>query len=145
MAILGRIPGTSLFSDILRHPDNLPVEGVLILRPESSILYFNINHIREDIRELVNNYKGNLDMVVIDLSSANYVDVSGARFLLQMEDELEKRRIAFRLVDALGNVRDILRAEGMEREIGRISRRHTLNEILAEYDPDFSTEEENYR
>ena len=119
---------------MLRHPDNQPVEGVLILRPESSILYFNINHIREDIHELVTNYPGKLNLLILDLSSANFVDVSGARFLLQLEDELEKKNIGFRIVDALGRVRDILRAEGMEKEIGHISRRLTINEIIAEND-----------
>ena len=132
MAILGKIPGTDLFSDILRHPDNQPVEGVLILRPESSILYFNIYHIREDIRELVRNYQGRLKLLILDLSSANYVDVSGARFLVQLEDDLGSKGIGFRIVDALGNVRDMLRAEGLEKEIGHISRKLTINEILAE-------------
>ena len=135
MAVLGRIPGTSLFSDMFRHPDNQPVDNVLILRPESSILYFNINFIRENIRELLTNYQGDLKMVILDLSSANYVDVQGARFLLQLEDELEKKGIAFRIVDALGRVRDILRAEGMENEIGHISRRMTINEILEDFQP----------
>ena len=135
MAVLGRIPGTSLFSDMFRHPDNQPVYNVLILRPESSILYFNINFIRENIRELLTNYQGDLKMVILDLSSANYVDVQGARFLLQLEDELEKKGIAFRIVDALGRVRDILRAEGMENEIGHISRRMTINEILEDFQP----------
>lgn len=130
MAVLGRIPGTTLFSDILRHPDNQLVEGALILRPEASILYFNINHIKEDIRELVRNYKGKLELLILDLSSANYIDVSGARFLLQLEEDLKKKSIGFHIVDALGNVRDILRAEGMEKEIGHISRKLTINEIL---------------
>ena len=145
MAVLGKIPGTSLFSDITRHPDNQPVESVLILRPESSILYFNINHIKEDIYTLIINYPGKLNLLILDLSSANFVDVSGARFLLQLEDELEKKNISFRIVDALGNVRDLLRAEGMEKEIGHISRRLTINEILADYRPDLFTEEEIYR
>ena len=141
MAVLGKIPGTSLFSDILRHPDNQPVESVLILRPESSILYFNINHIKEDIYTLIINYPGKLNLLILDLSSANFVDVSGARFLLQLEDELEKKNISFRIVDALGNVRDLLRAEGMEKEIGHISRKSTINEILAEHDSRFKTED----
>jgi sulfate permease, SulP family len=134
MAVLGKIPGTSLFSDILRHPDNQPVDNVLILRPESSILYFNINHIKEDIQKLVSNYHGELSLMILDLSSANFVDVSGVRFLLQLEDDLEKKGIAFRIVDALGSVRDILRAEGMETEIGHISRKQTINEIIADND-----------
>jgi sulfate permease, SulP family len=142
MAVLGKIQGTTLFSDTLRHPDNQPVEGVLILRPESSILYFNINHIKEDIHELVTNYRGKLNLLILDMSSANYVDVSGARFLLQLENELEKKGISFRIVDALGRVRDILRAEGIEKEIGHISRKSTISEILADYHPDLTMEEE---
>jgi len=133
MAVLGKIPGTSLFSDMFRHPDNEPVEGVLILRPESSILYFNINHIRDKIFEQVNHFPGSLKLLILDLSSANYVDISGARFLVQMEEDLEKKGIVFRIVDALGRVRDILRAEGMEKEIGHISRRNTINELLEEF------------
>ncbi len=133
IAVLGKIPGTKLYSDILRHPDNEPVPGVMILRPESLILYFNIYHIREDIHKLISDYKGKLNLVILDLSSANYVDVSGARFLVQMEEELVKKGIGFRIVDALGSVRDLLRAEGMEKEIGHISRRLTINEILEEF------------
>jgi SulP family sulfate permease len=83
---------------------------------------------------LVTSYPGKLNLLIMDLSSANFVDVSGARFLLQLEDELEKKDIGFRIVDALGSVRDILRAEGMEKEIGHISRRSTINEIIAEHD-----------
>jgi sulfate permease, SulP family len=133
IAVLGRIPGTTSFSDMLRHPDNIPVEGVLILRPESSILYFNIQNIRDHIRKLVDDFPGKLHLVLLDLSSANWVDVSGARFLVQLEDDLEKKNIKFRIVDALGNVRDILRSEGMEKEIGHISRKVTIHDILGEF------------
>jgi high affinity sulfate transporter 1 len=143
MAVLGRIPGTTLFSDMLRHPDNQLVEGALILRPESSILYYNINHIKEDIHELITKYPGKLSILILDLSSANYVDIAGARFLLQLEDDMEKRGIGFRIVDALGSVRDILRAEGMEKEIGHISRKQTINQILAENDSRLMIEETN--
>jgi sulfate permease, SulP family len=142
MAVLGKIPGTNLYSDMLRHPDNQLVEGVLILRPESSVLYFNIGHIRDDIRKQMGNHIENLNLVILDLSSANYVDISGARFLLQLEDELEKKGIGFRIVDALGSVRDILRAEGMEKEIGHISRKMTINEIIADFRSEQASEEE---
>lgn len=144
MAVLGRIPGTNLYSDILRHPDNQPVEGVMILRPESSILYYNVNFIRENIRDHIRDYPGKLELVILDLSSANFVDVAGARFMLWLEDDLEKKGIGFRIVDALGTVRDILRAEGMEKEIGHISRKHTINEILAEYHGETDSEEESF-
>jgi high affinity sulfate transporter 1 len=133
IAILGRIPGTSNFSDILRHPDNMPVPDVLIIRPESSILYYNIQFIREEIKKMIEAKQGKVNLVIMDLSSASVVDVAGARFLLHLEDDLEKKHIRLRIVEALGSVRDLLRVEGMEKEIGRISRRVSLNDVLEEY------------
>src|SRR5438105_8331866 len=44
VSFLGRIPGSKRFSDCERHPDNQPEPGVLIFRPESSLLYFNVEH-----------------------------------------------------------------------------------------------------
>src|SRR5436305_2570932 len=49
VAFLGRIPGTRRFSDIARHPDNEPVPGVLLVRVESSLLYFNAEHVRDAV------------------------------------------------------------------------------------------------
>jgi anti-anti-sigma factor len=133
IAILGQIPGTTNLSDMLRHPDNEAFTGILILRPEASVLYYNVNFLRDQIRKLIFGYTGELKLVVIDLSSASYVDVAGARFLLHLEEELKRNNVKFRIVDALGEVRDILRAEGLEKEIGHISRRPTIQDILSEY------------
>src|SRR5436189_3818778 len=43
VAFLGRIPGTRRFSDRERHPDNELIPGVLIFRPESGLIYFNMD------------------------------------------------------------------------------------------------------
>src|SRR5262249_7093600 len=53
VAFLGRIPGTRRFSDRERHPDNELVSGVMIFRPESSLLYFNVNNICDAITERI--------------------------------------------------------------------------------------------
>jgi sulfate permease, SulP family len=131
IAILGQIPGTNNYSDMQRHHDNIPVDGVLVLRVEASILYFNIQNIHDKIHRLVSEYPGKLKLVVMDLSSSNYLDVAGARFFLHMEDDLEKKGIGLQIVDALGQARDILRAEGMEKEIGHISRKVTIHDVVA--------------
>ncbi|HOW24811.1 MAG TPA: sulfate permease [Bacteroidales bacterium] len=133
IAILGRINGTIRFSDILRHPENEPVEGLLILRVESSIIYFNVSYIHEHIRQILNDQVKPVNMLIMDLSSANYVDMAGTRFLLELEDELQKKGIDFTIVEALGSVRDILRIEGMEKEIGHISRKVDLEDAVEAY------------
>jgi MFS superfamily sulfate permease-like transporter len=131
IAVLGQIPGTTNFSDVQRHPDNIPVEGVLILRVEASFIYFNVNNIHDRIHGIIKEYPGTLKLLIMDLSSANYVDISGARFFLHLENELEKMGVGLRIVDALGQARDILRAEGMEKEIGHISRKITIQDVIS--------------
>ena len=53
VAFLGRIPGTRRFSDRERHPDNELIPGVFIFRPEASLIYFNVDHVRETIADRV--------------------------------------------------------------------------------------------
>jgi len=47
VAVLGRIPGTRRYSDLERHPDNERVPGLLIVRVEAPLLYFNANYVRD--------------------------------------------------------------------------------------------------
>ena len=49
VAFLGRIPGTRRYSDLERHPDNEPTPGIMIFRVESSLLYFNVDHVRHAV------------------------------------------------------------------------------------------------
>ena len=39
---LARVPGTAYFADRVRHPENEPIPGVLVIRCESALLYFNV-------------------------------------------------------------------------------------------------------
>ena len=63
-----------------------------------------------------------LRLVVCDLSTSPYVDLAGARMLVDAERELERRGIALRIVEARSSVRDMLRAEGVEAKAGPIAR-----------------------
>src|ERR1041384_7753157 len=49
VARLGRIPGTGRFSALPRHPATEAIPGLLIFRVESSLLYFNVEYVREAI------------------------------------------------------------------------------------------------
>lgn len=133
VALLGRIGDTPHYSDIERHPDNVQFDGIVILRVESSILYFNAENIQEKIAKQVEDYKGNLRLVILDLSASSYVDVAGSKMLLQLSEQLHKKGIQLKIVEALSNVRDILRMQGMEEIIGHISRRVSVNDAVEEF------------
>jgi len=132
VAFLGRIPGTRRYSDLERHPDNEELPGVMIFRVESSVLYFNANHIREAVMKRIETAP-QLVLVVCDLSDVPLVDVAGARMLAGLHRELGKRGIRMRIVEPHAKVRDLLRAEGIEERIGYLGRHLTVDQAIVEF------------
>ncbi len=122
VALLGRIPGTRRFSDRERHPDNELIPGVLIFRPESALIYFNVDHVRETISERVRTQPTPPRLVVIDLSAASYVDLQSAHTLAGLADELTASGIRVHAVEARSGVRERLRREGLDARLGGIDR-----------------------
>jgi len=122
VAFLGRIPGARRYSDLERHPDNQPVPGVVVFRPEGSILYFNAEHVRDTVVAAVRNAPIPVRAVICDLSSSPYVDIAGAEMLKALETEMRAAGVVFRAVEAHSTVRDRLRSEGLGESAGRIDR-----------------------
>lgn len=130
VAFLGRIPGTHLFSDAARHPDNEAIPGVLLFRIEAALYYFNVDHVLETVLRRIQTELG-LRRVVCDLSNSPNVDVAGVRMLRRLHDELEGRQIEMRVVGAHSGIRDRLRLEDMQHWIGPIDRHITLDEAAS--------------
>lgn len=132
VAFLGRIPGTRRYTDLERHPDNEIIEGVLIVRVESSILYFNIENIKEQIWEKIDSETNPVKAVILDMNSSPYVDIAGARFLKQLFIDLKARNISLKMAEARSEVRDILRSENLEELFGYISRFVSVDDLVVE-------------
>lgn len=132
VAFLGRIPGTNRFSDLARHPDNEPLPGVLAFRIQSSLLYFNVDHVLDTVRQQVKLQAG-LRRVICDLSNVPYIDISGARMLRRLQEELARDNIDFKIVEAHAPVRETLRAEKLDEVVGAITRRTSLADVVAEH------------
>ena len=132
VAILGRIQGTRRFSDIERHPDNETVPGVLIFRVESSLLYFNVEHVRDIVWAKVQDTPKPLHLVLCDLSNAPVVDLAGAEILSGLQRDLAAAGIEFRIVEARSGVRDFLRVEGLEGKVGHIGRFQSIADVIEE-------------
>ena len=132
VAFLGRIPGTKRYSDIERHPDNEHIEGVLIVRVESAILYFNVENIKEEIWSKINGETNPLKTVILDLNSSPHVDIAGARFLKHLFTDLKEKNISLKIAEARSEVRDILRSEKLEDVLGHISRFVSVDDLVVE-------------
>jgi len=122
IAFLGRIPGSSRFSDRQRHPDNELISGALIFRPESGLVYFNVDHVCESILKRVDAERTPPKLVVLDLSAAPRVDLQSAHALAGLADEINAKGIRFQAVEPRSSVRDRLRNEGVDEKLGGINR-----------------------
>jgi SulP family sulfate permease len=130
VAYLGRIKGTTLLSDMLRHPENETIPGVLIVRVEASLLYFNVDYVRNQVWSKIEEEAGSLKTVIFDMSSSPLVDIAGARLLKRLYFDLKARGISMEIAEALSEVRDLLRAEDLETHFGHISRSVSVNDII---------------
>ncbi|OAI57118.1 DNA repair protein [Verrucomicrobiaceae bacterium SCGC AG-212-N21] len=122
VAFLGRIPGTRRYSDLARHEKNEAIPGVLICRPESALLYFNVDHVRDTITKAVHTAAEPPKLVLLDLSAAPHVDLQAAQTLCSLHGDLVSSGAQFQIVEAHAAVRDTLRLEGLEDRVGRINR-----------------------
>jgi sulfate permease, SulP family len=134
VAYLGRIPGTLRFSDLARNPDNETIPGILIFRVEASLLYFNVEYVREVVMGRVRNDPTPPRVVLCDLSSSPVVDWQSARTLGSLADELQSIGIRLQVVEPRSSVRDRLRAEGLDEKLGGIDRFRDLAQVVEEFE-----------
>ena len=131
VAFLGRVPGANSYSDLTRHPENEPLPGVIIFRPEASLIYVNADSVLETVLSRLHQAAPSvIRLIVCDLSAAPYLDLAGSRMLHELHAELASRGITLRVVGAHGSARDLLRADGVEQKIGGLDRTATLEAVL---------------
>src|SRR5262245_3531446 len=131
---LGRIPGTTFFADRSRHAEHERPEGALVVRCESSLLYFNVEYVREKIFAILAERQDRVRLVVFFLGAVPRIDLAGAELLADLHKTLRERGIAFRLADAHGEVRAALRRHGFEREYGALESAEPVAAVLAAWE-----------
>jgi hypothetical protein len=67
------------------------------------------------------------------LSNAPLVDVAGSKMLVGLQAELAKQDVRMRIVEARAKVRDILRAEGIEDQVGYLGRHISVHQAIVEF------------
>jgi len=137
VAFLGRIPGTNQYSDLVRHPENETLAGVIAFRPEASLIYLNADAVLESVlNRLRAAGPSKVRLVVCDLSASPNIDLAGSRMLHELQ---AAPGIALRVVGAHGRVRDLLRADGMAEKVEGLDRLVTLDSLLGDSQTPSST------
>jgi SulP family sulfate permease len=133
VAFLGRIPGTRRFSDMARHSDNEPVPGALLVRIESSLLYFNAEHVRDTVAARLRAEATPPKIVILDLSASPHMDIQACGVVMNIADDIKATGARLQIVEARSSVRDRLRAEGMEEHVSRVNRFTSVADAVEDF------------
>jgi len=130
---LARIPGSTYFADNTRHPEYERAPEVLVVRCQSALLYFNVDYVRDRLRELLAARTDPIRLVVFFLGATPAVDLAGAELLADLRKTLRARGIAFRLAEAHGEVREALARSGYEQESGKLEPGLSVDRVIGEW------------
>jgi MFS superfamily sulfate permease-like transporter len=118
VAALGRIPGyRATYADQGRHPEARPVPGLLIIRLDAPLYFFNANVAKKQIEELVETGGSDVHGVLLDLAATADLDVTTTDMMFELVRELHGRSIEVLLAQVKGSVRDRMRRTGLMDEV----------------------------
>ncbi len=133
VAFLGRIPGTRRFSDMARHSDNEPIPGALLVRVESSMLYFNAEHVRDTVAARLRAETAPPKIVILDLSASPHMDIQACSVVMNMADDIKAVGARLQIVEARSSVRDRLRVEGIEEQVSQVNRFTSVADAVEDF------------
>jgi SulP family sulfate permease len=114
LSSLGRVPGIpGAYSDLSRHPENIAIPGILILRLDGPIYFANAQTVRERIKAFITSAQPSPRAVVLDSSAQDNLDMTSAEMLKSLLMELNGKGIAVYVAEVHAPVREAARRMGM--------------------------------
>ncbi|XP_057731412.1 low affinity sulfate transporter 3 [Arachis stenosperma] len=127
--ILGRIPTTEAYCDVIQYPMAITTPGILVIRISSGSLCFaNAGFVRERILKWVEDEeqdnieeaaKGRLQAIIIDMTDLTNVDTSGILALEELHKRLLSRGVELAMVNPRWVVIHKLKVANFVDKIGK--------------------------
>ncbi|MDA3006058.1 MAG: solute carrier family 26 protein [Actinomycetota bacterium] len=116
-AVLGRIPDTTSYRNIVRFPEAVQAAGVRIIRIDAALSFVNSQYVKRLLLAEADPSDGRR-RVVLDCSGINDIDATGAETLSEIITEFAESPVELHLCDVKGPVRDVLHRSGLWDELG---------------------------
>jgi len=119
IAFLGDLGGTPpIYADMERHPAARAIPGLLILRIDAPLYFFNANVARSAIVDAVAAEDPPPTAVLLDIGATADFDITTTDTFRQLIDDLRERSIDVLLAQVKGPVRDRMRRTGLMEAAG---------------------------
>jgi len=119
VASLGRVPGVpGAYSDLERHPENMPVPGVLIVRVDAQLYYANALTARDRVKAMIAEMESPPRAVIFDSVTQDQLDVTSTDAIKSLVKELHGKGIEVYLAEVHAPVLEHARKTGLLEAIG---------------------------
>ena len=119
LASLGRVPGASgAYADVTRHPDTVPVPGVVIIRLDAPMYYANALTARDGLKTMIREATPPVRAVVFDAEGQDDLDLTSADVLKRLVAELRDGGMAVYFANVHAPVFQRARETGLLEVVG---------------------------
>jgi len=125
-AVLGRVSGKKGWHDVAYHQEAATHPGLMIYRFGAGITFFNSGYFKKRVVALIASH-ADVEWIIVDGSTINHVDITGAEMLESLAGELATRGVHFGFANIHRQVRNVLERAGALERIGFGSVFSTLN------------------
>ncbi|XP_031484895.1 probable sulfate transporter 4.2 isoform X2 [Nymphaea colorata] len=128
IAVLGRLPGTTVYRNVQQYPEAYTYHGIVIVRVDAPIYFANISYIKERLQEYEIDDEGTMKrgpevekiyFVIIEMAPVTYIDSSAIQALKDLYQEYQTRGIQLALSNPNQKVLQTLASCGVLELIGK--------------------------
>ncbi len=134
IAILGRLPGTTVYKNVDRFEEAVVPANMKIIRFDDELYFANAAFFVERFKSFVRPNTKGVRVVVLDASGMNGIDSVGIRAFEEVLDFYTARDIEFNVCRAIGPVRDILRKTGLMERLGSENNFLQIQDAVDDYE-----------
>ena len=139
VAVLGRLPGSTVYRNVERFGEAETTEGVVALRVDAPLYFANTAFLKETVTEALAAAPAPVQHLVVDFKGVGSVDAQALSTLEEILGELEHRGVQLWLAGVRGPVRDALKAAHLTERIGEahfVERVHEAVDAVTGAEPD---------
>lgn len=130
IATLGRVPGTTHYRDIRRHPDARIDPDIIILRIDESLYFVNAPVLKDAVEHASNEHEDIPEGIILDFIAVNDVDATALEVLEQIADELRDAGTRLVIAELSGPLHDIMHASGTLDHVGEENLFHSIADAV---------------
>lgn len=117
-AVLGNLPGTTVYRNVKNFPEARTTPEVLVVRIDAQFYFGNVTFLKETLKELEVSMDDEVRAIIIDASSVNQLDSSADAALHELRHDYKDRDIELYFANVKGPVREIMGASGFTSALG---------------------------